>query len=512
MESSHSQTPDTADALQAAWALMLPHVRWVQVVGQVPPALRRWWERHGVSVEEDVEPRRSTSGAHATAMPEGRLVIVWSSASGASPTVDFAAIPGQETVVWTSPAGPWDALRCLWHQRTGSSGWRRHERLFAWPQIRRPRQIVPQRYWRSTRLHAHRRSDRRWKNMLRRSDLGRLLAPGWLTRWLPRDGVAHSTWLEDILTQASHATGRELTARDLRLSPNGVAIVPVSGRRCGAAVGILKIPLDPLAGRRVATNARALQWMQQGGVPGAWSEAPPGLLATGATHGCAWTLEEFVDGTEAQTWRTEPARAAIRHLTGLLRAFQEQGVPLRAAEHPRLLQFDASVESIARLLPTDLAQRLQEVWRQTVRTLEDVEVPRVPQHGDCKLENVLGDPRRIQHLHVLDWELWTSAGLPLLDVLHLLLSRRRRTQGVSIGGSICRWLLDGELADWEKRILDELSQGLDRRYVDSLPLLYWVERVGPVAARGAWPDEGWLRANVLPVIERLQRQAVEVVA
>jgi hypothetical protein len=163
-------------------------------------------------------------------------------------------------------------------------------------------------------------------------------------------------------------------------------------------------------------------------------------------------------------------------------------------------------------LPADLAQRLQEVWRQTVRTLEDVSIPSVPQHGDCKLENVLGDPQRIQHLRLLDWELWKQDGLPLLDLLHLLLSRRRRDQGVSIGGSICRWLLVGELDDWEKRLLDEQAQGLDRRYVAALPLLYWLERIGPVAERGRWPTQAWARSNVHQVIEHLTPNVVEVVA
>jgi hypothetical protein len=112
----------------------------------------------------------------------------------------------------------------------------------------------------------------------------------------------------------------------------------------------------------------------------------------------------------------------------------------------------------------------------------------------------------------LDWELWKPDGLPLLDLLHLLLSRRRRLGGYSIGGSICRWLLTGDFAPWERHLIEGLSQRLDRDYVRATPVLYWLERIAPIAERGAWPHDGWAQANVEQVIERMKHRQAEVLA
>jgi len=128
------------------------------------------------------------------------------------------------------------------------------------------------------------------------------------------------------------------------------------------------------------------------------------------------------------------------------------------------------------------------------------------------LENALGNPAEIKSLRVLDWELWRPDGLPLLDLVHLLVSRQRRLGGYSIGGGICRWLLEWNFSAWEKQLIDRLASDLDRRYIAAIPVLYWLERVGPVAQRGAWPGNGWLEANVVQVLDRLAESSVEVVA
>ena len=115
-------------------------------------------------------------------------------------------------------------------------------------------------------------------------------------------------------------------------------------------------------------------------------------------------------------------------------------------------------------------------------------------------------------LRLLDWELWRPDGLPLLDLLHLLLSRRRRQSGCSIGGSICRWLLSGDFAPWEQALIDASTQGLDRQYVRAAPVLYWLERIAPIVERGGWPHDGWAQANIEQVVERMKNRRAEVLA
>ena len=131
-------------------------------------------------------------------------------------------------------------------------------------------------------------------------------------------------------------------------------------------------------------------------------------------------------------------------------------------------------------------------------------LPLVPRHGDLKLENVLGDAAHPEGLRILDWELFAPLGLPLLDLWHLIVSRRARATGCSMGAAVRRWLLPRDLTAVERGVVQRLGRDLDPRYVEVSPVLYWLDRLGPVAARGGWPAGGWERSNVVQVLEDIR--------
>jgi hypothetical protein len=192
----------------------------------------------------------------------------------------------------------------------------------------------------------------------------------------------------------------------------------------------------------------------------------------------------------------------MRHLADLLLSLAGR------AEAPRALDAESldrivggPVRRAASLLDDESARRLHALGASLRDALLGVPVRRVPRHGDFKLENVLGRPFAPETFRILDWELWTPCGLPLLDAWHLVASNRAREQGCSMGKAVERWLVPGELAVSERGVIEALGRELDARYVALSPLLYWLDRVGPVAARGAWPQGGWERANLLPVLD-----------
>jgi hypothetical protein len=51
---------------------------------------------------------------------------------------------------------------------------------------------------------------------------------------------------------------------------------------------------------------------------------------------------------------------------------------------------------------------------------------------------------------------------------------------------------------------------LDPRYVELSPVLYWLDRIGPVAARGGWPAPHWETTNVAQVLDALTLRTAEV--
>jgi hypothetical protein len=228
----------------------------------------------------------------------------------------------------------------------------------------------------------------------------------------------------------------------------------------------------------------------------------PRLLCRGRAGNWNYTLEERVGGSEAQGWAPAEAGEAMHRLCGALETLAALGVPARRLDVEALdRHIGAPVRRTAVLLDRELAQRLHSIGERLSEQLAGVSVPLVPRHGDFKLENVLGTPQTPDSLRVLDWELWSQDGLPLLDLWHLLASRRSRDAGWPMGRVVREWLLPGAFSEPEGRMIERLAAGLDRRYVEASRWLYWLDRLGPVAARGAWPQLGWERVNVIPMLE-----------
>jgi hypothetical protein len=71
-----------------------------------------------------------------------------------------------------------------------------------------------------------------------------------------------------------------------------------------------------------------------------------------------------------------------------------------------------------------LAAELRSLEEPLQARLSGLNIPKVWQHGDYKVENVLYDQRTRSLTGVIDWELATRDGLPLLDPLYLIVYNR----------------------------------------------------------------------------------------
>jgi hypothetical protein len=419
-------------------------------------------------------------------------------------------MPPREIAWWTrnrwrrAPAPEW--LVC--DAAVRRSGWRPSEASLGLPEADRVRQVVGWNAWTRTPLVRHARTHRAWKAGLAKSAAARWLQPARLRRaTLP--GIPPSpAALDGIVAQASAAWAPIARIERLLVSPNGVAIAIVESNHGARAV--LKTAYRAGAEGRVARNASALIFLDDHAARlGAWSHAAPELLAQGTAGAWTFTLEEHVRGTPLQSWTQTEAIAALSPAAAFLHALASIGEPPRALGAEFLERTSgASVRASCALLPPDLACKLQGRWEACLEQIMGVAVPLGPRHGDFKLENLLGEPGT-GTMRVLDWELWSPRGLPLLDALHLIGSRRARAAGVSMGEMVRRWILPQDLEHHERHLLRSLSSHLDPRFVAAAPFLYWLDRLGPIAARGAWPSGAWAQTNVIRVLEALP-PAVEV--
>jgi len=303
-----------------------------------------------------------------------------------------------------------------------------------------------------------------------------------------------------------------LQIQNTLVSPNGTTIVLVNCLGTSKYTkAVLKIPYLASTESRLQNNVSALRWTVNPFVKlGKWSKIAPLLLSEGRVDGRVYSVEEHVEGVEAQLWNKKSQLAAMEYLHEFLEALANLSGPEQTASTLVEQLYGDKFIAVKHLLQPSSAQHLQLLWEITHKRLHSTKIPLVPRHGDFKLENALGNPIQPRSLRVLDWELWSEQGLPLLDSIHLLLSRRRRECGASIGAAIRRWLLHGGLDSTEKRLLQGLTVSLDPEYVNSIPFLYWLDCTGPIALQGQWPSGEWARRNVYEVLAELDGADAEV--
>lgn len=106
-------------------------------------------------------------------------------------------------------------------------------------------------------------------------------------------------------------------------------------------------------------------------------------------------------------------------------------------------------------------------------------IPLILQHGDFKLENILIDPESAAINGIIDWELSEREGLPLLDLLHLLVSRRRVLEGKSLMDCFTNIFLSCKFDKVEEESINKylkiLSINKDIIYV--WIIMYWLHHI-----------------------------------
>jgi hypothetical protein len=507
----------------AVWSLLLPAAERILCHAPGPAAWMLEAARRGVHVDVVTRCDAETWTRDGAMPPRLRclwepdrnvaydLAVLWEPASAGAlrswlRAMQELPVPPRDIAVWGR--NPWRGAKAIAWPRLDMSmrraGWRLGAAYLALPEADRVRQLVEWRAWSRTELVQHRRTHRAWKSRVARAAWYRWLLPARLRRASLASVTPAPAVLETLVEDAGRRLGCRVDLERCLVSPNGVAIVFVRCRGTGIDQNaILKVPYVLAAEGRVARNASGLEWLAAHATAlGRWSGVAPRLLARGSAGSWSYTLEERVAGSEAQAWPESEATGAMHALCGYLEALAQLGEaarPLDAAAFDR--HVGAPIRRAARLLPPELAQRLHALEERLGAALAGVPVALVPRHGDFKLENVLGTPQALDRLRVLDWELWSPSGLPLVDLWHLLASRRARGAGLAMGLVVRDWLLPGAFSDTERGLVERLGRGLDPRYVAVSPWLYWLDRIGPIAARGRWPLPGWERANVVAVLE-----------
>jgi hypothetical protein len=127
-------------------------------------------------------------------------------------------------------------------------------------------------------------------------------------------------------------------------------------------------------------------------------------------------------------------------------------------------------------------------------------------HGDLWAGNLLVDRPLTRVLGIVDWDAAHPRGLPVTDVLHLVLTARGTVEGVHFGDLVAAVVTRPAWGVWDRTVRSAAAASLPS--IDdplrAATLLTWLAHVGAVLAKQPTTvRDRWVQLNVEPVLRLL---------
>lgn len=305
-----------------------------------------------------------------------------------------------------------------------------------------------------------------------------------------RRGAALPTVLEAVAEEVGRLVGRKVSY-ERPLARQGLVVALADEH-------VLRVAIGP-GRQKLELQRAALERLSAARPPPVVGDRVPRVLGGGRAGLGDWSMEERLSGTSAAP---ELAPELLLECIDFLVALHGVG----GGEADASLVDDAEVVAAV----SDGARR--DVALELGATL-DAELRHLPRgfgHRDFWTHNLLveGDSLR----GVIDWDAAGPGQLPLVDLLHLLLSARRERTREYLGAALVRHQLpwaegggDAVVDSYCRRLGIEVDGALLRQLV----LAYWLGRIA-LELRSA-PDRAqrpvWMRNNVELVLDTLARRA-----
>jgi hypothetical protein len=296
------------------------------------------------------------------------------------------------------------------------------------------------------------------------------------------------TVLEAVVVDASRQRG---TAHELEW------VWYRAGILIGAADGgILRVAIGP-ARNQVVNPADTLELLRAADPPPAVGGRLPWVLARGRTGLADWSLERRMPGSRPPRALTQSvAEDCLDFLVGLRRTAED-------APHGR--SCEELAETAAAVCSPESASNLRRFAGELDRRLSGL--PRAFGHGDFFAGNLVVHEGRLAG--VLDWDAAGPGRLPLVDLLHLQLTRTGYGPDHAWGAALVEYLLPSVVGDRDeliRRYCDEVGLARDRGVLEALVAAYWL---GYVAYQlethpGRLSEPLWIQGNVEDVLRELR--------
>jgi hypothetical protein len=295
---------------------------------------------------------------------------------------------------------------------------------------------------------------------------------------LGRRGAREPTVLEAVLAAAGHEAGRELRARWASIQAGTVL--------AAADSALARMAIGPAARAQIDDQVAALEILRLSDVPPFVGERIPWLLAHGRSGLADWSLERLLPGSRPAQLTERLLDDCMDFLVGLHRV-RGGGAERSLSEPAEALAGVAGDEA-------EVVRRLGERLDGELSGLE-----RGFGHGDFFAGNLLAQDDRLTG--VLDWDAAGPGRLPVVDLLHLQLTRVPYGSDDDWGRAVLRRLLPSARSGADplvRRYTAEVGLDADPRLLEALVFAYWLEYAAYQLR--AHPDRlestAWIEGNV----------------
>jgi O-antigen/teichoic acid export membrane protein/aminoglycoside phosphotransferase len=290
-----------------------------------------------------------------------------------------------------------------------------------------------------------------------------------------------------------------------------VVVGPASDR----PVAALKIPHTQAGSASLVREAQTLREIGVDIGQGSWRRFLPGVMDHGWAGGQPYLLEELLPGVDSRRLARDPATRSrvLLAVAEAIRALHHQTATRKVLDGATVERWVG--EPISALRGLDGGRAIAAHWSMALDRLAlevyDALLGRMESlswiHGDLCLANILVSPDGTEVTGFVDWELAARDQLPVLDLLHLLLSTRALAQGREQGAVILEFLRHPTWSDLEETVLESARCTAlgDLRRLRATVVLCWLRHVASNLTKSDdyARNRLWFEANVADVLRGL---------
>jgi len=270
---------------------------------------------------------------------------------------------------------------------------------------------------------------------------------------------------------------------------------------------ILKLPTASDALERLKQGSAALSQLHGEVQACGWSELLPRILDEQWLGPYPYVIESMVAGRQAEGFLLDPGtrHAVLARAVEKITAFHKHTEQIVEVDEELLeLWVDQHVAKIHTFTgkTTPIGQQLTALAEELRGTLAGRLMTTSWIHGDYSAQNILLAEDGSRITGIVDWERAGPRQLPVLDVLHLLLSTRMLVEGKELGDVICPLLEDQPLLVFEHELVytDRLTSQNSALDLRTLALLTWLRHTASSHSR-QFSSPFWFNKNVRHVID-----------